>query len=111
MKRGKIIISIILLAIILITTLNISFTSLNTVAIANIENKTASEEIDNYQGLIIDANKLVADSTDIEVMKENTKYLQECVDNASRAGGGKVKIPSGIFYFVPQNSNKRKNAK
>ena len=110
MKKGKIIISMILLAVIVITTLNISFTSLNTVAIVNIENKTASEEIDNYQGLIIDANKLVADSTDIEVMKENTKYLQECVDKASRAGGGKVKIPSGIFYFVPQNSNKRKNA-
>ena len=110
MKKGKIIISIILLSIILITTLNISFTSLNTVAITNIENKTVSEEVDNYQGLIIDANKLVAGSTDIEIMKENTKYLQECVDKASRAGGGKVKIPSGIFYFVPQNSNARKNA-
>lgn len=110
MKKGKIIISIILLAVIVITTLNISFTSLNTVATTIIENKTVYEETDDYQGLIINANKLVADSTDLETMKENTNYLQECVDNASKSGGGKVKIPSGIYYFVPQNSNERKNA-
>ena len=73
MKKCKIIISMILLAVIVITTLNISFTSLNTVATTTIENKNVSEETDYYQGLIINANKLVADSTDIEVMKENTK--------------------------------------
>lgn len=110
MKKGKIIISIILLAVIVITTLNISFTSLSTVATAIIENKTVYEEADDYQGLIINANKLVADSTDIETMKENTNYLQECIDKASRSGGGKVKIPSGIYYFIPQNSNGRKNS-
>lgn len=110
MKKGKIIISIILLAVIVITTLNISFTSLNTVATTIIENKTVYEEADDYQGLIINANKLVADSTDIEIMKENTNYLQECIDKTSNAGGGKVKIPSGIYYFVPQKSNERKNS-
>ena len=110
MKKSKIIISIILLAVIVITTLNISFTSLSTVATATVGNRTVSEEVDDYQGLIINANKLIADSTDIEVMKGNTKYLQECIDKASRSGGGKVKIPAGIFYFVPQNSNGRKNA-
>ena len=110
MKKCKIIISMILLAVIVITTLNISFTSLNVEATATIENRTVSEEVDDYQGLIINANKLVADSTDIEEMKQNTKYLQGCIDKASNSGGGKVKIPSGIYYFVPQNSNERKNA-
>ena len=77
MKKGKIIISIILLAVIVITTLNISFTSLNAEATATIENRTISEEADDYQGLIINANKLVADSTDTETMKENTIHLQQ----------------------------------
>ena len=75
MKKGKIIISIILLAVIVITTLNISFTSLNTVATTIIENKTVYEETDDYQGLIINANKLVSGSTDIDVMKEKMQIM------------------------------------
>ena len=109
MKKGKIIISIFLLVITLATTLNISFTSLETATTSITQNKAVSEEDDGYQGLIIKADELVADSTDLSIIKENTKHLQECIDKASSLGGGKVKIPSGTYYFAPQKSNERRN--
>ena len=73
MKKGKIIISMILLAVIVITTLNISFTSLNVEATATIENRTVSEEVDDYQGLIINANNAPIDQSSKRLF--NTFFL------------------------------------
>lgn len=109
MKKGKTILSIVLLVITLVTTLNISSTNLETASTSIVQNKAVYEEDDGYQGLIIEADKLVADTTDLSIIKENTKHLQECIDEASNLGGGKVKIPSGTYYFAPQKSNERKN--
>ena len=48
---------------------------------------------------IVFADKLVANSTDKEIIKNNRIYLQSLVDKVSEDGGGIVHIPSGTYYF------------
>lgn len=101
MKIRKTIISLILLTVVIISTLNISFVSINTSNTATISSRTASEQASSeYQGLIITASKLVANSTKATTIANNTKYLQQYIDQASDAGGGMVKIPKGTYYFA-----------
>ena len=70
---------------------------------------TVEEQKNQYQGLIINADKLIPDKTDLSTLQANTAHLQECIDKASNSGGGKVKLPAGTFYFAAQSANVRKN--
>ena len=53
------------------------------------------------QGLVINANDLVKDSTEEVDIQKNTEYLQELIDQVSAAGGGTVYLPDGTYYFAP----------
>lgn len=50
--------------------------------------------------IVIKANKLVANSTKRKIIENNTKYLQQYIDEISNCGGGTVKIPRGTYYFA-----------
>lgn len=101
MKNRKIIILLILLTVVIISTLNISITSLITSSTATISRTNALQQSDcEYQGLIINADNLVANSTNAKIIANNTAYLQKHIDDASEAGGGMVKIPAGTYYFA-----------
>lgn len=45
-----------------------------------------------------------------EVMKQNTKELQEAIDCAAEHGGGTVTLPTGSFYFAPTENNYTDNS-
>ncbi|MBR3613610.1 MAG: S-layer homology domain-containing protein [Clostridia bacterium] len=50
--------------------------------------------------IVINADKLVANSTKRKIIEDNTKYLQQYIDEISKCGGGTVKIPKGTYYFA-----------
>lgn len=110
MKKRKIIFFLVVLTAVVISILNISFIKRDINVINAIFNQYVAEQVVyEYQGLVMKADKLVAGSKNEIIMENNTKYLQEYIDTVSNAGGGKVEIPAGTYYFTPRTANSRRN--
>ena len=110
MKKRKIIFFLVVLTAVAISILNISFIKRDINVINAIFNQYVAEQVVyEYQGLVMKADKLVAGSKNEIIMENNTKYLQEYIDTVSNAGGGKVEIPAGTYYFTPRTANSRRN--
>lgn len=100
MKLKKIVIFLIFISILVVSMLNFKSTIFekNNTKILKANYLTEKHNAE-YQGLIVYANNLVANTTNETHMKNNTTHLQGCIDTVSEAGGGKVVIPAGKFYF------------
>ena len=60
--------------------------------------KKANTQTSQIQGIVLEANELKEGK---ESAKNNTIYLQNLMDKASKIGGATIKLPSGEYYFGP----------
>ena len=97
-----------LLIIIITATIMFNIKNVNLNKSTTVEQKASNASVQTgieYQGMVVIANDLVASSIKLTDMQNNTTNLQNHIDKVSDAGGGIVRIPTGIYYFAEAEKN------
>lgn len=108
MQKRKIICILIFIGIIIALAINIKNVNLHTNATqAKLASNTLKQSNREEQGLIIVADRLLPNAKDKNSIATNRSYLQNLINEASKAGGGIVHIPTGTYYFASAGRNGR----
>ena len=96
-KKAKKVAFIVIPSALLLSMMIIAFYSKNN----KITQQNISMPATINQAEVINSTGLKENATDAVSMKENTKYLQDLIDQTSYTGGGTIHIPAGTYYFTP----------
>ena len=104
MKRNKRVLIMILIIIIISGTLFLIFNNSNNITKNKSQIKGNIEISTSSNVNVVEREMTLSAEKTTEAMENNSRVLQNAIDEVSSSGGGTISLPAGTYYFAPINT-------